>query len=333
MTQENKFPVEDLSQEQSSAIDTVKTQSMQKQNMKNNGLWGTLISLVFFTIVFWALSTLSNWNSTCVGTLSILYIILIVAIIFAPNQSNKLIEKSAAEENALNEVREQYRVIKQQVSISEKAKVITYLKASAKSPIRLANGDHQMYIWKFEDTIHFFPCIPETVRSISIADLGIKEIPISQIEYFSKQGEIFRESKISGGGGGGSSIGGAVAGGLIAGEAGAIIGSRKKVNEIKSELITHDTRETFLNYFDNDERHSLFFNADAHQIFTDLMPEKEFNIVSALKSSEIIKNQINSDSKKSVTDQLRELAKLRDDGIITENEFNEKKKQLLDKIS
>ncbi|MFM8424567.1 MAG: hypothetical protein ACKOBL_05265, partial [Chloroflexota bacterium] len=61
---------------------------------------------------------------------------------------------------------------------------------------------------------------------ISCLDIKLSELSLNQIECFSQHGEIFRENKITGGGGRGSSIGGAVAGEIIAGEAGAVIGSR-----------------------------------------------------------------------------------------------------------
>jgi hypothetical protein len=336
MTEETKLPIKNLPQEQSSIIDNSETLT-QKQDItkiqSSVNFWALFIIIAILTLIYLGISAVTDWNSTCMGILAIPYVALIVAFISGFSQQNTAIEKATTAKEALNEARKQYHAKKEQLNVPEKAKVITYRKASAKSPIRLANDDYRMYIWKAEDGIHFFPCAPETIRGISLPDLVITVIPINQIEYFSKQGEIFRETKVSGGDGGGSSIGGAVAGGLIAGEVGAIIGSRKKTNEIKSELVTHDTRETLLNYFDNGERHSLIFNTAAHQIFDDLIPEKEFNIVSAIKSSEIIKNQINAEHKQSVTDQLRELAQLRDEGIITENDFNEKKKQLLDKIS
>lgn len=318
-----------------SATDEPKTQPIQKQNMVKpaNPAGAYWIMFAILTAIFLGISSATEWNGSCVSILFVIYAVLGFSMISAYNQQNTANEKAIAQANALREAKEQYDEIRKQVSIPETAKEITYFKSSVKSPIELANKKQKVYIWKSDGNICFFPCSPEAVDSISLATLKINSVPVSQIEYFSKRGEVFRENKISGGGGGGSSIGGAVAGGLIAGEAGAVIGSRKKVNEIKSELITHDTRETFLNYFDGNERHSLFFDDNAFQRFNDLIPEKEFSIVNAIKSSEIIKNQVSANSQKSVTDQLRELAKLRDDGIITENEFNEKKKQLLDKIS
>lgn len=318
-----------------SAVNEPNIQPAQNQNMAKTGNPATAYWIMFaiLTAIFLGISSATEWNGSCVGILFVIYAVLAFSMISAYNQQNAANEKAVAQANALREAKEQYDEIRKQVSIPETAKEITYFKSSAKSPIELANKKQKVYIWKSDGNICFFPCSPETVDSISFATLKINSVPVSQIEYFSKRGEVFRENKISGGGGGGSSIGGAVAGGLIAGEAGAVIGSRKKVNEIKSELITHDTRETFLNYFDGNERHSLFFDDNAFQRFNDLIPEKEFSIVNAIKSSEIIKNQVSTNSQKSVTDQLRELAKLRDDGIITENEFNEKKKQLLDKIS
>jgi hypothetical protein len=318
-----------------SAVNEPNIQPAQKQNMATTGNPATAYWIMFaiLTAIFLGISSATEWNGSCVGILFVIYAVLAFSMISAYNQQNTANEKAVAQANALREAKERYDEIRKQVSIPETAKEITYFKSSVKSPIELANKKQKVYIWKSDGNICFFPCSPETVDSISFATLKINSVPVSQIEYFSKRGEVFRENKISGGGGGGSSIGGAVAGGLIAGEAGAVIGSRKKVNEIKSELITHDTRETFLNYFDGNERHSLFFDDNAFQRFNDLIPEKEFSIVNAIKSSEIIKNQVSANSQKSVTDQLRELAKLRDDGIITENEFNEKKKQLLDKIS
>ncbi|AST57754.1 hypothetical protein Thert_01760 [Thermoanaerobacterium thermosaccharolyticum] len=75
-------------------------------------------------------------------------------------------------------------------------------------------------------------------------------MPYKDIKYFTTQGSISKEIKITGCGGdlGGSSIGGAIIGGIIAGGVGAIIGSRKegRIEPIKTEIITHDDKETIL---------------------------------------------------------------------------------------
>ncbi len=285
------------------------------------------------TVLFLVFSTAAQWESSCVGILFIVYAVLSVAIYQAYTQQTKAMQKAAEDESLLKSIQEQYQSVRAQTMIPASAKQATYKWASSNSPIKLAKSENGMYIWKSEDAIYFFPTAPLDAKSLWISEVKINSIPVSRIEYFAKKGEIFRETKISGGGGGGSSIGGAVAGGILAGGTGAVIGSRKKVNEIKSELVTHDTRETFLNYYDGSEKHSLFFDIGAYEIFNDLIPEKAYDIVSAIKSAEIIKAQTVSQSIKSVPEQLRELAKLRDDGIITEDDFNATKKQLLAKIA
>lgn len=51
-----------------------------------------------------------------------------------------------------------------------------------------------------------------------------------------------------------------------------------------------------------------------------------------IQGSKVREKDLEMDEKL-ITDQIRELAKLRDDGILTEEEFTEKKKVLLGKIS
>jgi hypothetical protein len=144
---------------------------------------------------------------------------------------------------------------------------------------------------------------------------------------------VVYENKITGGGGG-SSLGRAVVGGVIAGEAGAIIGSRKESNPIKSELITHDKREAFLNFYDdNNAKRSMFFAFNDYNVFNELLPEKAYEIVNAIKTNAIINKVINKNKSENILDQIRELSKLKDERILTEQEFSEKKRALLNKLS
>lgn len=197
-------------------------------------------------------------------------------------------------------------------------------------------------IWVNDDGLNLFPEInlkpilnyygsDELMKTVKSALK--RTIPLDKIEYYTTQGEVYRENKIYGGGGGGSSLGGAVVGGIIAGSTGAIIGSRKKNEEIKSELITHDTRETYINYFDkNDNRKSIFCKFKDYQTLLDLMPQKDYSVVSALKTNSLVQSFKMEENTKIITEQIRELANLKDAGILTEEEFAEKKKMLLGKI-
>lgn len=205
-------------------------------------------------------------------------------------------------------------------NIDENYKAITYKRGFAK----LKSIKH--YIWVEDKNLCFFPTIPQSIKE----EYSIYKIPIENIEYYATQGSITKETKISGGGGevGGSSIGGAIVGGVVAGGAGAVIGSRKKgkIEEIKSEIVSHDNRETFLNYFVDGDKHSMFFDFGDYTTLLKLLPQKEYSVV---VNSHITK-AINPTS---VTKQLKELAELKESGIITEEEFLDKKKVLLDKIN
>ena len=130
----------------------------------------------------------------------------------------------------------------------------------------------------------------------------------------------------SGGGGGGISIGGAIIGGMIAGDVGAIVGSRQGTAEIKSELVTHDSRCTIL----KTKTTSLRMSFEAYDVLSELIPEKEYNVVQELKKLSIVTKS--SSTTISATEQIRELAKLKDDAILTEEEFIEKKRELLTKM-
>lgn len=165
---------------------------------------------------------------------------------------------------------------------------------------------------------------------------GEFEIPIDKIKSFQRFGDITSYTKIKGGGGGGSSVGGAIVGGIIAGEAGAVIGSRKKSEEIKSEHIVEDERKTILEVQGNERMHYLVFGSKDYDAFLKLIPQKEKNYVDANKSINIVKEEtskveINSSNEKIYRD-IELLFKLKESGILTEEEFNEKKKLLLDKI-
>jgi len=211
-----------------------------------------------------------------------------------------------------------YKEKKIQYNIKENYLTVNYKRGFA--PIATI----KQYIWIEEEKLCFFP----TIALRNSYYNTVNSIPLKDIEYYAIQGNISKETKISGGGGemGGSSIGGAIIGGVIAGGAGAIIGSRKggRIEPIKSEIITHDNRETFLNYFVDGVKRPVFFYYTDYPTLLKLIPEKDYN--------NLFKRNVSKGSKPLFKEQLVDLADLKEKGIITEEEFNEKKKILLDKI-
>ena len=117
-----------------------------------------------------------------------------------------------------------------------------------------------------------------------------------------------------GGGGGGTSIKGAIIGGVLAGEVGAIIGSRKPTDPIKTTNILHDDRVSVLAF------NTPFGECSINFAF------EEYTLLDTIISSTKVQSKIES---KSVAEQLRELKFLLDEQLITEEDYNNKKAQIL----
>lgn len=154
---------------------------------------------------------------------------------------------------------------------------------------------------------------------------------INNIKWFKNVGNIFSENIISGGGGGGSSIGGAIIGGMVAGPTGAIIGSRKKTDPIKSELSIHDDRMIQLEYYygPNRELKSLFIDKNAYSALDTLIPEKNYEYI---MNNGNVESQPQNNNNSDYIELLKQLAVLKEQGILTQEEFESKKADLLNKI-
>lgn len=150
----------------------------------------------------------------------------------------------------------------------------------------------------------------------------IFDIPIDDIEYFSVVGEKYREQIISGGGSSNINIGGAVLGGIIAGDAGMILGGQRKVKEIQTKTVVHDTRCLCVSYFSNNKRYKLFFDKDLEQYLLDNIGDLEKDIVDTKKKNKMV----NKTSKK---DKLAELKELYDEKLISKEEYLESRKKIL----
>lgn len=101
---------------------------------------------------------------------------------------------------------------------------------------------------------------------------------MDEIEYFTVEGEFYHETKISGGGGGGLSVTGAIAGGILWGPIGAVIGSLdNKIEANKSETIIHDTRKTILHIVKGFSRGIISLDYSDYNTLKYLIPEKDLN--------------------------------------------------------
>lgn len=131
------------------------------------------------------------------------------------------------------------------------------------------------YIWFSNKDIVFCPDALNCGVEMDVTN-NIILIKYDNIKYFTKDGTISYTNEIIDNGKN-ISVSGAVIGGLIAGEAGAIIGSRKDMNKIENITVKHDEIYTYI-YFEKDNEIKLveIKGSEFYQRILHLIPEKEY---------------------------------------------------------
>lgn len=205
------------------------------------------------------------------------------------------------------------------------------------------NGDTLSFIWvPSKEKYEYFA--EEEFSSYDPVEILIKSIPKENIVYFSREGMKQYSTSVYGGGGngGGSSLAGAVVGGLLAGPAGAVIGSRKPIyiDPIVSATNVHDDRITVL----KTETEEMHFALSVYSLFMEFFPEKEYTYIQA-KTNRAVKDTIenvevakieNQKEKKYIAEtsskeaRLIELKNLFDKELITKDEYDSARKKVLD---
>jgi hypothetical protein len=223
-----------------------------------------------------------------------------------------------------------YDILLEQYNVPDSSKSVTVIKNRKPDKTGMIGN----YIWVADNTLCFFPAWQpsKTVLIDENRFYSLFSIKLEDIEYFSQSGELYRENKISGGCGGGSDLSGAIVGGLLFGGAGAIVGSRKKIEGVKSELITHDKRETIISYIKDGHRKILTLAYSDFYALKDLIPNKDRNIVIEIEKNTIIDNSVKPNNMDIIADKIRIISKLKDDDFLTEEEFLLKKNELLKMI-
>ena len=199
------------------------------------------------------------------------------------------------------------------------------------------------WLWIENDNLCIMPKIPHIGVAKGLFDFKkfdescIERTKIDDVICFMTLGDIETTQSISGGeiSGGGSNLNKAFIGGLLFGATGAIINSREKITSspIKTDFSKVDKRTVRLimnNHFYDflPKEAKIFKNGESKDVatleaFSSLLPEKDYRILSVSN----IKTRKEDNIAK-----IEQLAELLHKGILTECEFEEKKKELLKKI-
>lgn len=211
--------------------------------------------------------------------------------------------------SAINEVKEkEYQVKTKELTNEQKKEVISTF------------SGYSFYVYKEQDNLVFFPIIDTFSNYGAGVIQSQKEIvPIRNIDFFEQSGSIRHETKVSGGN---SGVGGAALGYWLAGPLGAALMANP--TEVHSEEIKHDERNVSIQYTKDGRTTQLAFPLENYAVFKTLIPEKE----KCVRTETV--NTANEET--DVFDVLGKLSKLKEQGILTEDEFRQKKAELLKKM-
>ncbi len=192
------------------------------------------------------------------------------------------------------------------------------------------------YLWITDGSFNMFPMskyYKENQTSASckpdVSILKLISISVDSILYFEEVGELRKHTKVSGGG---TSLKGALVGYAIAGDIGALIGSR---SSIETEIVSEDDRRIELIYKNQDENIcNLEFTHDAYHVLKKLIPSKEFRRIIRSNMSQEANESNNLDNQdfENVKKRLKQLNELQNEGLISEEEFLERKNDILNSL-
>lgn len=269
-----------------------------------------------------------------VGLLGIVSIILFVVSIlsviigFIMIMMEKNNDKEAHIAN-INTFQEEYDEYVEKLGIVKSDTQVTLLE-SDEDDLEL---DIPQYLWIDNGVLNIFPLAQHYIKWYTsseskpdVSELHLKSIPINSILYFEEAGELHKYTTVSGGG---TSLKGALLGYAVAEDMGAIIGSREP---IKTTVVSEDDRRVELIYKAKDGNiENLEFTHDAYKVFKNLFPSKELRRIVNLKASKKQKNVSEKKTKEfqEAKEKLKQLQEMKNEGLITEDEFAEQKKKIL----
>lgn len=193
---------------------------------------------------------------------------------------------------------------------------------------------NDFYIWYENKILNIFPTeehltdehityatLPKDLANVlNPNDIKVFNIPVDKIKHYKIVGQERSETKVRSTNDG-VNVKGAIIGGIIAGDAGAVIGSQHNKGQIVSNTEHFDERFVELYYEENGSTQKMKMSITAYSLLEKWIPEKEYDFVLS-----------NVSSNEPETDKFEEIKKyksLLDEGIISQEEFENKKKELL----
>lgn len=246
--------------------------------------------------------------------------------------------KFAIDKN-ISQMRDNYYRIKKQILIPDNCPKIDVettvfgLPCKAQATAGQLNYlQNDFYCWVDNDVLFIFPTedhfsekhityrtLPKDLeRVLDNSDIKLYQIKKDDIDYYRIIGEKRAEMRVQTANTE-VNVKGAIVGGLIAGEAGAIIGSQHNRNNVYSTTQHFDERYVELIYRKSGLIKKLKLSIPAYSLFEEWFPDKEYDFVVSNTGTK------NDDS----FEIIKKYKKLLDEGIITQEEFDKKKKEVL----
>lgn len=289
------------------------------------------IAIMILSIVISALSDFSGDYIPYIiyGSVALFMLSLIIGTVMIKVEKNN--NKAVHIEN-INAFQEEYDKYVDMIGIVKSDIKITLLE----SGMHPFEAEISHYLWVADDCIKLFPRAEyyrayetSSVNRPDVSELQLKSVPIDSILYFEEMGELRKYATVSGGG---TSLKGALLGYAIAEDVGAIIGSREPIT---TKIVSEDDRRIELVYKNKEgEIENLEFKHDAYDVFKKLIPLKEFRKIVSLNTVQSTKSGAVTETQKSQTakEKLKQLKELKAEGLITEEEYSEQKKKVLESL-
>lgn len=200
--------------------------------------------------------------------------------------------------------RENFELFRSYHDFRGSVKILNFSKRIPKLP------NVNMAAWSKKNELHI--CANEQKD-----DFGEVIIPFENIVFFVRDGDFYTKTEIS--------RNGRIVGGLIAGPTGFLTGTNTTATTIEV-----DKRQTIL-YLENDgNEETWFFDSQTYNSLMEIIPQFEYKkVVSKPKNNDVAPA---SASKPDNLEQIKKLKELLDIGAISQDEFDSKKQELLNKM-